>query len=98
VVGAYLGHAPVDTLGKRSHLLPPRHQHLTFEQTALELEGFGANLQHYNPVIDAAAAAEWDLPKSWSLKAQLCFGGRAGDPGEKTFEPVEGKRLRVFGK
>jgi predicted oxidoreductase (fatty acid repression mutant protein) len=65
--------------------------------TALETEGFGANLQHYNPVVDAKIQEAWDVPKEWSLKAQLVFGGRAGEPSEKQFKPVE-ERLRVYGK
>ena len=63
----------------------------------LENEGFGANLQHYNPVVDAAAQAQWDVPAAWSLKAQLVFGGRAGEPGPKTFQPLE-ERLFVHGR
>ncbi|KAG5981147.1 hypothetical protein E4U55_003234 [Claviceps digitariae] len=69
-------------------------QHLLW--TALELDGLGANLQHYNPLIDEKVAQTWDLPKSWTLNAQLVFGGRAGEPGEKTFQPLE-ERVKVFG-
>ena len=29
---------------------------------ALEAEGLGANLQHYNPIIDERVAAQWNLP------------------------------------
>ncbi|OCL09775.1 Nitroreductase [Glonium stellatum] len=65
---------------------------------ALEAEGFGANLQHYNPVIDRKAQEHWNVPLEWSLKAQLVFGGKAGEPGEKTFGKVEGERLFVYGK
>ncbi|POR33446.1 Putative nitroreductase HBN1 [Tolypocladium paradoxum] len=64
--------------------------------TALELEGLGANLQHYNPLIDAKVAETWGLPASWKLNAQLVFGGRAGEPGEKQFKPLE-ERVKVFG-
>ena len=65
---------------------------------ALEAEGCGANLQHYNPVIDQKAANEWNVPQEWQLKAQLVFGGRAAEPGEKQFKPIEGERLFVHGK
>lgn len=65
---------------------------------ALEAEGAGANLQHYNPVIDSKVQETWKVPAAWSLKAQLVFGGRAGEPGEKTFKPIEGQRLFVHGK
>ncbi|RYO76234.1 hypothetical protein DL766_007752 [Monosporascus sp. MC13-8B] len=64
--------------------------------TALELEGLGANLQHYNPLIDARIAEEWQVPGSWRLRAQLVFGGRAKVPGEKSFHPIE-EKLKVFG-
>lgn len=68
--------------------------------TALEAEGLGANLQHYNPVVDAKASEQWGVPSDWNLKAQLVFGGRfAGqEPAAKEFKAVEGGRLRVFGK
>jgi predicted oxidoreductase (fatty acid repression mutant protein) len=66
--------------------------------TALEGEGFGANLQHYNPIIDAKVAAKWNINPEWSLKAQLVFGGKtsgpAGDPKKQT--PLE-ERLFVHG-
>ncbi|KAJ5464812.1 uncharacterized protein N7458_000498 [Penicillium daleae] len=64
---------------------------------ALESEGFGANLQHYNPLIDEQIQKTWGLPTSWKLDAQLVFGVSTTDPGEKTFTPLEG-RLKVFGK
>lgn len=64
--------------------------------TALELEGLGANLQHYNPLVDQQVAETWGIPKTWQLNAQLVFGGKAGDAGEKTFKPVE-ERVKVFG-
>ncbi|KAK2612893.1 type II nitroreductase [Conoideocrella luteorostrata] len=64
--------------------------------TALELEGLGANLQHYNPLVDEKVAETWNLPKSWKLNAQLVFGGRAAEAGEKEFKPLE-ERVKVFG-
>ena len=39
--------------------------------TALAQENIGANLQHYNPVIDEAVAAEWSIPANWNLRAQM---------------------------
>ncbi|KAI0491121.1 Nitroreductase-like protein [Xylaria cf. heliscus] len=57
--------------------------------TTLEAEGLGANLQHYNPLIDERVAAEWNIPKTWQLTAQLVFGGRAGEPGPKDHLPLE---------
>lgn len=64
--------------------------------TALEAEGLGANLQHYNPLIDGEVTRVWDLPASWSLRAQMVFGGRAGTPGKKTYKPLE-EKLKAFG-
>lgn len=65
--------------------------------TALEAEGLGGNLQHYNPLIDQKVQELWEVPNTWELKAELVVGGRAGEPGEKTFLPVEGERLLVKG-
>ncbi|KAI0457049.1 Nitroreductase-like protein [Xylaria acuta] len=55
----------------------------------LEAEGLGANLQHYNPLVDERVAAEWKIPANWQLTAQLVFGGRAGEPGSKDHLPLE---------
>jgi uncharacterized protein len=64
---------------------------------ALEAEGLGANLQHYNPLIDAKVASQWDVPSDWKLNAQLVFGGKENDkPGEKSFIPID-ERVKVFG-
>ncbi|KAI0398148.1 Nitroreductase-like protein [Xylariaceae sp. FL0594] len=57
--------------------------------TALEAEGLGANIQHYNPLIDERVAAEWGIPSTWQLTAQVVFGGRAGEPGPKEHKPLE---------
>lgn len=63
--------------------------------TMLEELGFGASLQHYNPLIDKEVQKHWQLPASWRLIAQMPFGTPAEGPGEKSFEPIE-SRLRVF--
>ena len=67
---------------------------------ALEAEGFGCNLQHYNPLPDQKASAEWNIPLEWSLKAQLVFGGCAEGAREglqaKQQQPLE-ERLFVHG-
>ncbi|KAI0600556.1 Nitroreductase-like protein [Biscogniauxia sp. FL1348] len=64
--------------------------------TALEAEGLGANLQHYNPLVDERVQAEWGTPASWLLNAQLVFGGRAADAGPKDYAPIE-QKVKVFG-
>jgi len=63
--------------------------------TLLEENGFGASLQHYNPLIDEAVREEWKLSADWKLTAQMPFGVPLSQPGEKTFEPFE-KRLKIF--
>ena len=64
--------------------------------TALAAAGVGANLQHYNPLIDNAVAKEWAVPADWTLRAQMVFGGITEPAGEKTFAPLS-HRLKVFG-
>ncbi len=64
--------------------------------TSLEDAGLGASLQHYNPLIDDQVHAEWQLPKSWKLLAQMPFGTPAADPGEKEFAPLD-ERVKIFG-
>ncbi|KAI1824746.1 Nitroreductase-like protein [Xylaria intraflava] len=64
--------------------------------TSLEAEGLGASLQHYNPLIDARVASEWGVPESWTLVAQLVFGGRAGEAGPKDHLPTE-ETVKVAG-
>lgn len=63
--------------------------------TGLEAEGYGASLQHYNPVIDDQVKKEWNIPDSWKLIAQLPFGKPTVQPGEKEFQPLE-QRIKVF--
>jgi predicted oxidoreductase (fatty acid repression mutant protein) len=65
--------------------------------TALEAEGLGANLQHYNPLIDQKVQQEWNVSKDWELSAQMVIGAPAAEPGEKSFQKVEGERLIVHG-
>ena len=64
--------------------------------TTLAAANVGANLQHYNPVIDAEVAKAWDIPDNWTLRAQLVFGGIAASAGEKTVAPLE-ERVKVYG-
>ncbi len=64
--------------------------------TALEAEGLGANLQHYNPLIDAKVAEKWNVPLDWELNAQLVFGTPSGGPGDKTFIDVK-ERFKTYG-
>lgn len=63
--------------------------------TMLEDAGFGASLQHYNPLIDNAVAAEWHLPESWRLIAQMPFGKPLLVPARPENKPIE-ERMRIF--
>ncbi|CDM35503.1 hypothetical protein DTO013E5_8019 [Penicillium roqueforti] len=71
--------------------------HQYFLWTGLEALGFGANLQHYSPLIDAATAKQWGLPNEWRNVAQLVFGSPEAAAGEKVQKPVE-ERVKIFGK
>lgn len=64
--------------------------------TTLASENVGANLQHYNPIIDAEIAKTWGISSDWKLRAQLVFGGIEAPAGEKSFAPVA-DRLKIFG-
>lgn len=57
--------------------------------TALEAEGLGVSLQHYNPVIDDEVKQEWNIPENWKLIAQMPFGNPTAAAGEKQFQPLE---------
>ena len=62
---------------------------------ALEEAGLGANLQHYNPVIDEAVAKEWNIPSNWQLRSQLVFGSKEAEAGEKDYLD-DNERFLVF--
>ncbi|MGP4716286.1 nitroreductase family protein [Psychrobacter sp. T6-6] len=70
------------------------HQYVIW--TALASIEVGANLQHYNPVIDQKVASTWNIDADWELKAQLVFGKIEQPAGDKAFKPVD-ERLKVFG-
>ncbi|WMX57846.1 nitroreductase family protein [Peribacillus sp. R9-11] len=63
--------------------------------TALETEGLGATLQHYNPLIDDEVKNEWNIPSNWKLIAQMPFGNPTAPVGEKEFQPLE-DRVKFF--
>ncbi|KAL3426481.1 nitroreductase [Phlyctema vagabunda] len=69
--------------------------------TALELEGFGCNLQHYNfmPEFCQEVAKVWDIPENWKLQSQLVFGmpeNGLNRSRERTYVPTE-DRVRIIG-
>ncbi|MBB5337159.1 nitroreductase family protein [Pectinatus brassicae] len=63
--------------------------------TALTNMGLGANLQHYNPLIDEKIKALFAVPASWKLIAQMPFGQPLKAP-----EPIEkmaiNERVKIF--
>lgn len=63
--------------------------------TALHQEGYGASLQHYNELIDSEIKKQWNLPQEWKLIAQMPFGNRLTEAGEKKFDDLE-KRLSIL--
>jgi len=64
--------------------------------TALEIEGFGVSLQHYNELIENEVKKEWGIPENWKLIAQMPFGKPTANPGEKEIQPLE-NRIKIFG-
>lgn len=63
--------------------------------TMLEDLGLGANLQHYNPLIDKEVSEEWSIPESWKLISEMPFGNPLSDPEVKQFSSIE-DRVKVF--
>ena len=77
-----------------AHQTSAMHQYIIW--TALASLDIGANLQHYNPVIDQRVADAWDIADDWELNAQMVFGAIEQPAGDKAFQPVE-ERMKVFG-
>lgn len=77
-----------------SHQTSAMHQYVIW--TALASLDIGANLQHYNPVIDQKVAEEWSIAEDWELNAQMVFGAIEQPAGDKAFKSVE-ERMKVFG-
>lgn len=63
--------------------------------TALSIEGLGASLQHYNELIEEDVRKEWNIPGNWSMVAQMPFGNKEEEAGEKEFLPIN-DRFKVF--
>ena len=60
-----------------------------FIWTGLREIGVGANIQHYNPIIDDAVKKLFDVPESWILVAQMPFGGIVAEPDAKDKEAID---------
>jgi predicted oxidoreductase (fatty acid repression mutant protein) len=63
--------------------------------TALEAEGLGASLQHYNPLIDARVEETWSISPVWLLVAQMPFGASEKHAEPKEARPLEARK-KVF--
>lgn len=69
------------------------HQYVIW--TALEIEGLGISLQHYNPLIDGEVQQEWHIPAGWKLIAQMPFGKPTAAPDAKEIKSLD-ERIKVF--
>lgn len=66
--------------------------------TALELEGHGANLQHFgegSQGVQEGIRSALGLPDSWHNTALLNFGLPAGSPRDKEYAPID-ERVMFF--
>ncbi|GGZ99787.1 nitroreductase [Ignatzschineria ureiclastica] len=63
---------------------------------ALAEVNIGATVQHYNELIEADVKARWDIPDSWSMRAQMPFGSIESPAEPKDFMPTD-ERFIVFG-
>lgn len=57
--------------------------------------GLAANMQHYNPLIDADLAKAFAVPDGWILECEIVFGTQAFGSAAKEYKPIE---ERVFVK
>lgn len=91
-----------ETHASAAHVLPQFAEHTTgmaqiLVWTALELEGFGANLQHMGavPGVEAALHKFLDVPSDYTLKANLNFGEEAQSHPEKPEKLPFSETLKV---
>jgi len=80
-----------DTFPTYSQHTSAMHQYAVW--LLLEEAGFGASLQHYNPLIDNDVSKEWNINREWKLIAQMPFGLPVEIPSGKAFEPLDEKRI-----
>lgn len=52
---------------------------------ALTEKGIGANLQHYNPLVDADVQRTWNIPANWKLRGHMNFGSIVAPAGDKAY-------------
>ena len=63
--------------------------------TSLAVEGMGASLQHYNPLIDGWVREKTGASPSWKLTGEMPFGLALAPASEKVFLPLE-ERFRIL--
>ena len=64
--------------------------------SALAEDGIGANVQHYNPLIDDAVRDAFGIPADWKLIAQMPFGEVTAPAGEREHMPLD-EQIQVRG-
>ncbi|KAJ5937352.1 hypothetical protein N7454_004652 [Penicillium verhagenii] len=101
-------HAPIEKLHEKFTKFPitvfegfaehSNAMHQITLWTALELEGLGASLQHthFMPGVEDGIRSAFQLPSSWSAKAEIVFGGLSGErPTVPEKEPVS-TTVKIF--
>lgn len=63
---------------------------------SLNALGLGANLQHYNPIVDNYVSDQYNLDENWLMIGQMVFGKVNEELKEKIFVPIE-RKIKVFG-
>ena len=63
--------------------------------TGLAENRIGANLQHYNPLIDSAVDKAFNVPKNWQLQSEMVIGSIEKPAGQKSFL-ADGQRFIVL--
>ncbi|WP_261809500.1 nitroreductase family protein [Levilactobacillus humaensis] len=63
--------------------------------TALAENGVGANLQHYNPLIDDDVRSTFNIPASWRLRAEMDFGSIEAPADDKDYMSDD-ERFLIF--
>lgn len=67
--------------------------------TAIELEGLGASLQHTHftvPGVEDAIKSAFDIPSTWSIKAELVFGVLSGEMPTKPEKEFVENTVKVY--
>ncbi len=63
---------------------------------ALAEKNIGANLQHYNPLIDDQVKEKWNIPLHYQLTAQMVFGGILEFPEPKDKLPADQRVQAIY--